>query len=113
MTLEIVRGRTPRLIEVFAAYTDAESLRFTRTRATVKLAASGKTLVSRSEARRLLQGVSKFTHVTLDFSGVEVVGQGFCDEVFRVFARAHPEVVLEPVGMSDSVAFMVARARST
>jgi hypothetical protein len=29
-----------------------------------------------------------------------------------VFARAHPEVVLEPVGMNDAVAFMVARAQS-
>ena len=50
--------------------------------------------------------------VTLDFSGVEVVGQVFCDEVFRVFARGHPKIVLEPVGMNDVVAFMVARARA-
>ena len=55
----------------------------------------------------------EFTHVTLDFSGIDVVGQGFCDEVFRVFARAHPRVTLEPVGMNDAVAFMVARARAT
>jgi hypothetical protein len=51
--------------------------------------------------------------VTLDFSGVEIVGQGFCDEVFRVFARAHPQVTIEPVGMNETVAFMVARARAT
>ena len=110
--LEVVRGRTPRLVEVFAAYTDPESLRFARTRVTVKLGAYGKTLVSRSEARRLMEGLTKFTHVTLDFSGVEVVGQGFCDEAFRVFARNHPGVVVEPVGMNEPVAFMVARARS-
>jgi hypothetical protein len=41
-----------------------------------------------------------------------VVGQGFCDEVFRVFASRHKEVTLEPIGMSESVAFMVARARA-
>jgi hypothetical protein len=69
-------------------------------------------LVSRSEARRLLQRVTEFTHVTLDFSGIDVVGQGFCDEIFRVFARSHPEIALEPVGMNDAVAFMVARARA-
>jgi anti-sigma regulatory factor (Ser/Thr protein kinase) len=109
--LEVVRGRTPRLVEVFAAYADPESLRFARTRATVKLGAHPKTLVSRSEARRLTQDLTKFTHVTLDFSGVETVGQGFCDEVFRVFARSHPEVALEPVGMNEAVAFMVARVR--
>jgi len=110
--LEVVRGRTPRLGKVFAAYADPESLKFVRTRATVKLVAHGKSLVSRSEARRLTEGLTKFTHVTLDFSGVETVGQGFCDEVFRVFARNHPGVALEAVGMNHSVAFMVARARN-
>lgn len=110
--LDVVAGHVPRLEEVFAAYTDPETLRFTRTRATIKLAALGTVLVSRSEAKRLVARLPEFTHVTLDFSGVEVVGQGFCDEVFRVFAGAHPRVRLEPVGMSDTVAFMVGRARA-
>jgi anti-sigma regulatory factor (Ser/Thr protein kinase) len=111
--LEVAPGHVPRLEDVFAAYTDPESLRFTRTRATIKLAGLGKTLVSRSEAKRLLARLTDFQHVTLDFSGVEVAGQGFCDEVFRVFARAHPKVTLEPVGMNDAVAFMVGRARAS
>ena len=100
-------------IEVFRAYTDPATLRFTRTRTTIKLGALGSTLVSRSEARRVIQRLTDFTHAVLDFSGVEIVGQGFCDEVFRVFARNHPEVTLEPVGMNDAVAFMVGRARAT
>lgn len=45
-----------------------------------------------------------------DFSGVEVVGQGFCDEVFRIFRREHPEIELEAVNMNESVAIMVNRA---
>ena len=110
--LEVVAGRVPRLEDVFAAHTDPESLRFTRTRATIKLAGFGRTLVSRSEAKRLVARLAEFEHVTLDFTGVEVVGQGFCDEIFRVFARAHPVVTLEPVGMSDAVAFMVRRAQA-
>ena len=111
--LEVVPGHVPRLEQMFAAYTDPESLRFTRTRSTIKLAGLGKLLVSRSEAKRLVARLADFQHVTLDFSGVEVVGQGFCDEVFRVFVRAHPAVTLEPVGMNDAVAFMVGRARAT
>ncbi|MBI3768720.1 MAG: DUF4325 domain-containing protein [Deltaproteobacteria bacterium] len=110
--LETVSGHVPRLEDVFASYTDPGSLRFTRTRATIKLAALGTTLVSRSEAKRLVARLTDFRNVTLDFSGIDVVGQGFCDEVFRVFARAHPKVALEPVGMNDTVAFMVARARA-
>lgn len=110
--LDVIPGHVPKLEEVFAAYTDPETLRFTRTRATIKLAALGKTLVSRSEAKRLVARLTEFRHVTLDFSGVDVAGQGFCDEVFRVFAGAHPNVTLEPVGMNDTVAFMVDRARA-
>jgi len=110
--LEVVPGHVPNLESVFAAYTDPDSLRFTRTRATIKLAGLGKTLVSRSEAKRLVARLTDFEHVTLDFSGVDAVGQGFCDEVFRVFARAHPDVTLEPSGMNDAVAFMVRRARA-
>jgi anti-sigma regulatory factor (Ser/Thr protein kinase) len=112
VVLTVVDGRTPRLEDVFRAYTDPESLEFVRTRTTVKLAALGTGLVSRSEAMRLTARLAEFKHVTLDFSGVEVVGQGFCDEVFRVFARAHPEMTIEAIGMNDAVAFMVARARA-
>jgi len=43
---------------------------------------------------------------------IHLVGEGFCDEVFRVCALSHPEVVLEPVGMNDTIAFMVNRARA-
>lgn len=110
--LEVVRGKTPRLEDVFRAWSDPDTLRFSRTRASVRLSALGTSLVSRSEAKRLVEGLAKFSHATLDFSGVEVVGQGFCDEVFRVFARAHPEIALEPVGMNEAIAFMVARARA-
>jgi len=81
-----------------------------RTRSTIKLAALGTSLISRSEAKRLVERLAEFQHAVLDFSGVDAVGQGFCDEVFRIFAREHPEVILEPVGMSDAVGFMVARA---
>jgi anti-sigma regulatory factor (Ser/Thr protein kinase) len=112
VVLEVVRGKTPRLEDVFEAWTDPDTLRFSKTRASIRLSTLGTSLVSRSEARRLVADLTKFSHVTLDFSGVEVVGQGFCDEVFRVFARAHPQLVLEPVGMNDPIAFMVGRARS-
>ncbi|MBI1726077.1 MAG: DUF4325 domain-containing protein [Candidatus Rokubacteria bacterium] len=110
--LVVLPGHVPRLEDVFAAYTDPESLRFTRTRATIKLAGLGTTLVSRSEAKRLVARLTDFRQAILDFSGVQVAGQGFCDEVFRVFAHAHPDVTLEPVGMNDTVAFMVNRARA-
>jgi hypothetical protein len=47
-------------------------------------------LLARAEAKRLLQRVERFRRVVLDFSGVALIGQSFADEVFRVFANAHP-----------------------
>jgi len=96
------------LTEVFAEYT--RDFEFTRTRMVIRLFAIGTTFMSRSEARRLVSGLERFREVVLDFGGVELVGQGFADEVFRVWARQHPEVALIPVDMNEQVAFMVERA---
>jgi len=52
----------------------------------------------------------RFREVVIGFRGVELVGQGFADEVFRAWARQHPEVALIPVDMSAAIAFMVERA---
>lgn len=104
------RHAEPRsLTRVFEEYT--HRFRFTRTRTLVKLFAIGTRFVSRSEARRLVLGLEKFDEVTLDFGGVELVGQGFADEVFRVWARAHPRTQLSTTRMSAPVEFMIERAR--
>jgi len=76
----------------------------------VRLYAIGTEFVSRSQAKRLVHGLERFREVVLDFEGVDLVGQGFADEVFRVWARQHPEVRLIPTGMSEPIAFMVERA---
>lgn len=83
---------------------------FARTRTVIKLFGVGVRFVSRSEAKRLLAGLERFQEVILDFSGVEALGQGFADEVFRVWAADHPRVQLTPVNMVEPVAFMVQRA---
>ncbi|MFT4843133.1 MAG: hypothetical protein ACI85K_001160 [Hyphomicrobiaceae bacterium] len=41
---------------------------------------------------------------------VDGVGQGFTDEVFRVWANRHPEVLLAPVNKVEPVQFFVERA---
>jgi anti-sigma regulatory factor (Ser/Thr protein kinase) len=94
---------------VFARYT--HDFDFDTSHTVVKLFAHGVRFVSRSEAKRLLDGLERFAHVVLDFAGVEAVGQGFADEIFRVWAGAHPAVELRPENMAVPVAFMVNRAR--
>lgn len=84
-----------------------------KTRVPVKLLQHGMGhLVSRSQAKRLLSRLDEFAEVQLDFSGVDSIGQGFADEVFRVFKQAHPQVHIVPVAANDHVARVIARASS-
>jgi anti-sigma regulatory factor (Ser/Thr protein kinase)/biotin operon repressor len=94
---------------LFDEYT--EDFEFSKTRIVVKLFELGDHFVSRSEGKRLLHGLERFRTVVLDFTGVRAVGQGFADEVFRVWSRAHPEVRLVTANAIEPVAFMIERAR--
>jgi hypothetical protein len=100
---------TTTLRSVFDRYSHDHE--FDTTRTVVKLFEHGTEFVSRSEAKRLTAGLEKFREVVLDFGGVLGVGQGFADEVFRVWSRAHPGIKLVPERMNEEVAFMVERAR--
>lgn len=81
------------------------------TRQAVKLLR--RNYVSRSEAKRLLHNLDRFSEIELDMRGVGHVGQGFADEVFRVFRQAHPGIRIEAVHASPAVAAMIAHARTT
>jgi hypothetical protein len=88
-------------------------LAFTRTRPIVKLFEIGTSFVSRSEARRLLDGLdTDFETVEVDFTGVADVGQGFVDELLRVWPRAHPGKSVIPSNMNAAVDFMIQRGLS-
>lgn len=107
-----VDGRNARdLTEVFAEY--SEDFKFTKTRTVVRLFAIGTEFVSRSQAKRLVTGLERFREVVVDFAGVQIVGQGFADEIFRIWASQYPEVKLIPTEMIEPVAFMVERAIRT
>lgn len=67
------------------------------------LAQLGSQLVSRSQGNWVVERTTQFKTVVLDFEGVALVGQGFVDEVFRVFATANLQVTLKPVNLSPTV----------
>src|SRR5690606_33075114 len=92
---------------------DANDYRFDKTVVPVKLLQYGDDhLVSRSQAKRLLQRFDRFRTVVLNFEGVESIGQAFADEVFRVFPSQHPEVEIIPVQANEQVMRMINRAVS-
>jgi len=86
---------------------------FVRTRPSVKLLDIGILFVSRSQAKRILEGLDSFAEVEIDFRGVESVGQGFVDELLRVWPTAHPDKKVIPINMSPAVEFMVRRSTPT
>jgi len=95
--------------EVFDMFTaSSEDFGFSKTVIPVDLVKYGKgNLVSRSAAKRMLARVDKFKTVVLDFEGVDEVGQGFADEVFRVFANAHPDLTLISINTSEDIERMI------
>ena len=68
-------------------------------------------LVSRSQAKQLLEHAEKFQRVFFDFRDVESIGPAFADEIFRVFALQHLEIELVPVNTSLEVEKMITKAR--
>jgi len=79
------------LANIFSQYSPEEyDYRFERTRVMVDLLAGN--YVSRSEAKRLLAGLEDFKDIILDFKKVSSIGQGFTDEIFRVFQSDHPDI---------------------
>jgi anti-sigma regulatory factor (Ser/Thr protein kinase) len=105
-SFEINRNSRTRLENVFAEFApEAYDFQFRKTRVLVKLLRQD--YVSRSEAKRLLHNLDKFSEIELDMRDVQNVGQGFADEVFRVFATAHPDIVIRFVNASDAVAVMI------
>lgn len=101
--------------DVFDAFegTEDEDYVFNTTIVPVRLALyEGEKLVSRSQAKRILNRVDKFKIVILDFENVTSIGQAFADEIFRVFAKQNPEIQMHPLHMSEDVEKMVKAAKS-
>lgn len=63
--------------------------------------------VARSQARRICNRLDDFKEVIMDFNSVEFMGQGFADEIFRVYASDHPQVTLCPINMIPDVERMI------
>ena len=110
VSFAIQRSSRLRLEAVFGKFAPEEyDFRFQKTRMLVKLVQPD--YVSRSEARRLVANLEKFSEVVLDFRDVKSVGQGFADEVFRVFARRHPAIRITTENTNPAVDAMIRHAR--
>lgn len=109
MAMSLSSTRTT--VEVFDAFTSGpDDFSFDKTVVPVRLARLGnENLISRSQAKRLITRFERFRTVILDFKDVPEIGQAFADELFRVFARQHPEVKLIPMDSAPAVTKMITR----
>ena len=108
MDIALSSARTPN--DVYLKYfepSEVGSDAFHTTEIPVRLAQLSSELVSRSQAKWVMERATQFKTVILDFEGVAHVGQAFVDEVFRVFATAHPHIQLKTMGLTPEVARML------
>lgn len=99
--------------DLFHAYSfDPEKTVLDTTVIKIKLYDNGDTWISRSQAKKVLNGLEKFKKITFDFAGIDLIGQGFADEIFRVFQIAHPDIQLLATNTNETVQLLINRAQA-
>lgn len=99
--------------KIFNLYTtDVDEYNFDKTLVPVFLARYGDdNLISRSQAKRLLARFDRFKEVVLDFDKVNMIGQAFADEIFRVFKNNHPLISINSINANDEIKKMIKRVQ--
>ena len=107
--LAIQLDTTRTLDAVLRTHSEDGSYQFDRTEVPLHLlGGAARSLASRADARRVVARLGAFRRAELNFDGVDDIGHGFADELFRVFQRDNPQLLLVPVGMNRGVQAMVA-----
>lgn len=114
MKIALDSERTLRAVFDSFTGTEDEDYAFNKTIVPVKLALyEGGQLISRSQAKRILNRADRFKTVLLDFKGVESIGQAFADEVFRVFVKQNPQITIHAVNENLEVKKMIKAAQAS
>ena len=109
VTFTIALDSLRHLQGVFGEYSTS-SFEFDKTRVAVRLYKMGTLYISRSQARRIMTGLEKFKTVILDFAHIKSAGQGFADEIFRVWRIHNPGIKVEAANTNENIDFMIKRA---
>ena len=114
IAFEISADTKKSMSKIFHTYSlDHEKTILDTTSIPVKLYETGEVWISRSQAKKILDGLDKFKKIILDFKGIKLIGQGFADEIFRVWQNNHPNIIIEPINTNASVEFMIRHAKNT
>lgn len=114
--MRVLSNHKKSLNSVFEEYaSEADNFAFNKTLVPVRLLEYGEQnpfFVSRSQAKRLLLRFEKFDNILLDFSGIKEIGQGFADEIFRVYKSEHPNTKIDFINASNEIKKMINRVQS-
>jgi len=97
------------LISIFKKYSE-DLLSFSKTKIIVKLYKMDTVFISRSQARRILNGLGEFKVIMFDFKDVSTIGQAFADEIFRVWKSRHPDIRILYQHANENINFMIKRS---
>ena len=109
--MKLKNNTTRETKKIINRYTSDDDYGFTKTIVPVRLAQYGdESLVSRSQAKRLLSRIDRFKTVILDFEGIRSIGQAFADEIFRVFTLSNKEINFLHINANKDVEQMIMHA---
>jgi anti-sigma regulatory factor (Ser/Thr protein kinase) len=96
-----------------SASLDAQNYSIERTTLPLRLIVNDDCgLESRAQARRVAARLTEFKQAELDFTGIDHIGQGFADELFRVFGRSQSAVQLVVKNAGPRVSAMIELAQA-
>lgn len=99
--------------DIFDEFAPADEYTFGKTIVPVHLAQYEQdSLISRSQAKRVLARIENFKFVVFDFEGVDQIGQAFADEIFRVFQIKYPDITIHAANTTKDIDAMIQRALS-
>ena len=101
ITLEINPKTDRDLKNIFVYYTD-DDYTFSHTEILVSLA-----------SKYGVRNLDKFSHIVLDCKNVAAIGQGFVDQIFRVYQNERPDMTIRYINANDDVEFMIKRGQAS
>lgn len=116
--MDVCKDTTTKIQDVFDSFSgDDDDRSFNKTVVSVIHLIDRKNdtdmkLFSRSQARRLLNRFDRFKQVVLDFEGITEIGQGFADEVFRVYPNMYPEVAISYIHANNNIEKMIRHVKA-
>ncbi|CAC9572826.1 ATP-binding region, ATPase-like [uncultured Gammaproteobacteria bacterium] len=109
--MSIKLSSTTKLKDVFDKFAKAPEFEFDTTIVSLYLVNEKQNLVSRSQAKQATNRLEEFKFVTFDFKGIGSIGQGFADELFRVYPNKNPQISFDYVNADVEVEKMIKRVK--